>query len=428
MKDLALSALTFAALAAVNLLTGVLAARLLGPDGRGELAAVMLWPQMVAAFGVALAVDAIVHAMAKREETPCRIFASGQALALALAVPLTLLAGAASFVLNDHFRPEVRSAGLLYALLVPLVLVASLANGQFQGAGRFGTWNAMRLFAALSYAGFMLAVWAAGWVSVATLALASLAGSALTLAVLLVLLARARWVGWRADRTLMRSFLAYCLPIAMGGAIVVVGERLDQIVLSQTQSEAAFGLYVVAAALGGAANGFAGLIGALALPKIASAPDTTSRAAIFGRFVRLSLAMGAATAITLVLLASWILVVLYGTAFADAAPIVRILALAALPLGLKQLLVQGAKAYGQTAHLTRIEIVTVAVSGAALLVLVPLHGIAGAAWAFVLSQCAGAAAALAYTRARLNLSLLSLLAPRTDDWRRVRAALRAPRS
>ena len=428
MKDLALSALTFAALAAVNLVTGVLAARLLGPDGRGELAAIMLWPQMVAAFGVALAVDAVVHAMAKHEESPGRIFASGQALGLALAVPLTLLAGAASFAFNGHFRPEVQDAGLLYALLVPLVLAASLANGQFQGAARFGTWNAMRLFAALAYAGFMLAVWAAGWISVTTLAAASLAGSALTLAALLALLARARWIGWRADRALMRRFLAYCLPIAMGSAIVVVGERLDQIALSQTQSEADFGLYVVAAALGGATNGFAGLIGALALPKIAGAPDAASRVDMFGRFVRLSLALGATTAFALVLLAPWALLVLYGTAFVEAAPIVRILALAAVPLGLKQILVQGAKAHDQTAHLTRIEIVTVAVGGAALLILVPVHGIAGAAWAFVLSQGAGAATALAYTRARLDIPLARLLTPRADDWRRARAAFRAPRS
>jgi O-antigen/teichoic acid export membrane protein len=303
------------------------------------------------------------------------------------------------------------------------VLAASVANGLFQGAGRFAVWNAMRLFAAIAYAGFVLAVWGAGWVSVTHIAMASLAGAGLTLAVLLVLLAREGWIGWRADPAEMRRILVFCLPIAMGSAILVIGERIDQIVLSQTQDEAAFGLYVVAASLGGAANGFVGLLGALALPKIAAIEDREARAAMLGRFLRLGAALGVVLAVMLAVLAAWVVRVLYGEAFVEAASLVRVLAVAAIPFGVKQLLIQGSKAHGQTAFLTRIELATVAAGVAALLALVPTLGTIGAAWSFVLSQSTGAIVAAVYARRHLDVDVLVLFKPHADDWRRAWDAL-----
>ena len=47
MKDISVSFLTTAYIQALNIVTGLLAARLLLPEGRGELAALMLWPGLV---------------------------------------------------------------------------------------------------------------------------------------------------------------------------------------------------------------------------------------------------------------------------------------------------------------------------------------------------------------------------------------------
>ena len=44
MKDLFVSFIATGAIQLSNLASGILAARLLGPEGRGELAVVILWP------------------------------------------------------------------------------------------------------------------------------------------------------------------------------------------------------------------------------------------------------------------------------------------------------------------------------------------------------------------------------------------------
>src|SRR5690349_8489573 len=44
---LLLTVLTQVAVIGINVITGVITARLLGPDGRGEFAAITLWPQVL---------------------------------------------------------------------------------------------------------------------------------------------------------------------------------------------------------------------------------------------------------------------------------------------------------------------------------------------------------------------------------------------
>ncbi len=48
MRDISVSFAATGAIQVVNIATGLLAARLLLPEGRGELAAIMLWPGILA--------------------------------------------------------------------------------------------------------------------------------------------------------------------------------------------------------------------------------------------------------------------------------------------------------------------------------------------------------------------------------------------
>ena len=51
-SHLLLTAATNVILALLGLLTGILAARLLGPQGRGELAAIQAWPSFIATVAI----------------------------------------------------------------------------------------------------------------------------------------------------------------------------------------------------------------------------------------------------------------------------------------------------------------------------------------------------------------------------------------
>ena len=68
-------------LASLGLVTGILAARLLGPVGRGELAAIQTWPSVMATIAMLGLPEAVVYFSAKEREQSGRYLGSAMVLA-----------------------------------------------------------------------------------------------------------------------------------------------------------------------------------------------------------------------------------------------------------------------------------------------------------------------------------------------------------
>src|SRR5262245_2797465 len=77
-----------AALAVIGLLTGLLTARLLGAEGRGQLAAVQAWPLFLATLGSFGLPEAIAYFVARSPSQARAALATG----LLLALPFVLIA------------------------------------------------------------------------------------------------------------------------------------------------------------------------------------------------------------------------------------------------------------------------------------------------------------------------------------------------
>ena len=63
--NVAETALTNLMLGALGIMTGIIAARWLGPNGRGELAAIQMWPSVVASVAMIGLPEALVYFSAK---------------------------------------------------------------------------------------------------------------------------------------------------------------------------------------------------------------------------------------------------------------------------------------------------------------------------------------------------------------------------
>jgi len=428
MKDLLSSSVAFVLNALLNLATGVLAARLLGPDGRGELAVIVLWPQLVAAIGVALVTDAVVHASADRSAGYPRIFASAMACAVLLTVPLIALGMVIEPFAYRLYRPEVAELGRLYLLYIPLTMLATFSAAMFQGSLNFIVWNALNVFVSAAYLCFVLLLLTGEAVSVGSFAMSSLLANGATLILAVFLLAKRGWVGFRPDPALMRRFLIYGLPIAAANLMIVAGERLDQAAISQFRTEAELGLYVVALGMAGPILGLGAMLGALILPKIAHQETPEGRAVVLGRYLRLSVAISLLGAITVIVLAPLVVQILFGAAFLPSASLVQVIMLAAVPYVVRRLLAQAFKAHDMTRLVFRMEAATVVVGAASLLALVPWIGAVGAAWTYVVVNVFASVYALCLARGALGLSVRALLRPSPEDWNVLRqevAALRA---
>src|SRR6266508_5481689 len=94
------------AVQALNVMTGVLLARALGPAGRGELTAVMLWPTLLAAVGSLGMAEAVTYHLAGRAFAPDRVVGAGLAVALAQSAVLLATSAAVVSVALAHYGPD----------------------------------------------------------------------------------------------------------------------------------------------------------------------------------------------------------------------------------------------------------------------------------------------------------------------------------
>lgn len=417
MKDLLSSSVAFVLNMLCNLATGVIAARMLGPDGRGELAVVILWPQLVSAVGVALVTDAIIHASAGKNAPFPRIFASAVACALLLSVPLIAVGLTIESFVYGHYRPEVAALGRIYLLFIPLTMLATFSAAIFQGNQDFVRWNALGVSVNAGYLSFILILLAIFGASIGTFAAASLLANGAALALVVVWLAKRGWVGLRPDPALMKRFLIYGAPIAIGHLLIVLGERLDQAVIAQFRGERELGLYVVALGTAGPILGLGAMLGALVLPKIASRESPEDRAIVLGQYLRLSIIISALATIILIALAPLIIRILFGAMFLPAASLMQIVILAAVPAVARRLLGQAFKAHNETRLVARAELAAVALGAMALFAFVPWLGAVGAAWCFVSVNLFGAIYSLVLAKRVLGMSARDLLRPTMADYR-----------
>lgn len=140
---------------AMTLATSVLTARLLGPHGRGELALVLLYPQLIAGIAF-LGVDRAVAVLGGRGDLRSP-FATIAKLVLLFSVP-AILAGyiAVTWRVTD---PHLAGLSTMYLAYVPATYFFMLAVNLFNGIGDFYRFSAARLWFYGSNLSLVLSIW-----------------------------------------------------------------------------------------------------------------------------------------------------------------------------------------------------------------------------------------------------------------------------
>jgi len=397
--------------------SGALAARLLGPRGRGELAAIQAAPSFIGGLAMLGTHDAVAYYSARSPAEAGRYL--GSAMAIALVSSLFFMAGGyvlMPLILNAQ-APEIVGAGRWYLLIAPVYAMVGLPRYPFQGRRDFVPWNVMRIAPNILWIAVLMLAWAWSHAIPSLVAIANLGAMAL-LTIPFALLTAARIPGpfW-PDPHKMPSMLRYGLPCMATMAPQSLNLWLDQMLMAALLPARQLGLYVVAVAWSGAVSPLLGAVAAVTMPAVAASSEKQQRARRLAASVRATAGLAFVLAIAGAAVTPLAIVVLFGERFRASIPAALVLVPAACVLGLNLVLQEGLRGMGQPYAALQAELTGLGMTTLALVALLRPMGIIGASIASLLGYSTVTLVLLINARHYAGTSASNLLLPRRAELR-----------
>jgi O-antigen/teichoic acid export membrane protein len=405
------------------MLGGLLSARVLLPQGRGELAAVMLWPAVLATVGSLGVIDAATYFTADRGEDRSKVWTSTLALTAGLSGLLMAIGYFVVPLALSGYGSAVIHTSRVYLAFIPSYLVTLALMSMLLGQLRFVDYNALRVFINVAAVAGMVACFLTGHASVFSFAMSFLGAHVLTGIAAFSMVSRHGWFGSLPDALMARRLVAYGLRSHAGTVATLLNLRLDQMLLSVFLRPSILGLYVVAVTISAVTALAATTIALVAFPSIAKMETLEAKSGALGRYLRWTAILTGLVAAALYALAPWVVHFFFGTAFVPATPAARILIVAAFPMACNSVLAAGLKGLNRPLTASLAEILSLSVTAVALAILLPRYEILGAAWASLLAYTASCVFMTWSVRRHLGTTLTQLFRPTQEDWHRVLAGL-----
>ena len=382
------------------LVSGVLAARLLGPEDRGNLALLVLIPIALSQLGNLGLPLALTYQFSKEEVTARGALGHLVRPALSLTAALVAVHVVIVLVLVANRPVDVQLAAAISLLVIPADTASLYGLAILQGRRDFTAFNVLRLLPAVLYSGLASCAFVLGAGSLPLFALLFAASYALIGAVTLLIALRRSPPRDDPDAPDAGALLRFGVRGLFGSVSPLEALRLDQAIVGLYLSPAALGLYVVGVAFTNLPRFVAQSIGVVAYPHVTAHDDPARARRSMWRFLVLSIAVSAAVIAPLEILAGWTVPAFFGPAFAPAVPIMQILLVSSLFLSARRVLTDASRGTGQPGLGTVAEIVAWISLVPAVAVLAPEFGPEGVAIAFTISAAISLAVLLGLVATR----------------------------
>jgi len=393
------------------LLTGVLTARLLGPEGKGLYVFAFLIPQLavnVLSLGVG---SAGAYFIARGEQ------GAGPALGTALAIVLPL-GLASSFALEVVVRGGAwRSPGAPYVALAGWSIVPTMSYALVRhtllGLQRYERFNILNVLDKLVLLLCLVAGVLAGRTDALALCRLNVAASFAAAGLGFLLLPRDVLAHLSITPTFAGRVLSYGLRGHVGWLAELLNYRLDMLFVSALAGATELGLYSAAVSLAETLWLVPSCVSVIMMPRLAgSRSDPTSTTATVCRLVVPLTATGAVVA---GVLGGFLLRLLYGAAFAPARLPFNLLLPGVAAYALVRILSADFGARGRPGVASVVSWISLAVTVALDLTLIGRHGASGAAFASTAAYLTSTVVAVAVYHRLTALPVGRLLVPRQPD-------------
>jgi len=392
----------------IGILSGILSARMLGPTGRGEFAAIILWPTAIVCL-LSLGINqAIAFNVGRRAFTVSEMATAATVIGLiqsALSIMIGLLV--VHFTLAKY-SPVVQHLGIMCVLLSPALILSGYPANLFQGKQDLLRFNLIRVAAPFTYVAGLGGLYFTHRASLNSVIFFQLAGY--IVALLLgsamawkMLRPRLQWNGSAIPQLINFGYKTQATSLTN-----YFNQRIDQLALSLFVPPRQLGLYAIAVTLSTAVTVFPQAAGIVTFSR-GSSQHTEDAKATIGVSFRASLIWLLVCCSVLYVLSPFLIRLVFGAAFEGSILACRILLPGALMLGLNQVLYNGASALGRPALPSYAEGISMAVTAIGLYVLVPRYGYIGAAIISSVAYTISFVVMLGLAHRLLGLSLRDLL-------------------
>jgi len=388
---------------AVNILTGLVSAALLGATGRGVLAALLTGPAFLAGVGSMGLHSALIYRMKEEPDAARNYFGNALILALGLGVIAMGIGWAVAPIWLHRYDPATIWLGRVLLLAVPLTMATWTMTGAAEAQGWFTFANGT-LYLQNCTVLLLLGVLAlTRHITPASAAIAYVAPTVPVFCYFLIRMLRRVRPDLRPDLKRSIRLLQYGIRLYGVDLLNTFLQYSDQVIVVALLPAHLVGAYVVAQSVARLPNVFSAGVSAVLFPSVAarSQVHVMEKVAMSFRLVTL---VSACAALALGIAGPTLLMLVYGVNFAPAIAPLRILLAATILSNGTAILYQAYAASGRPGFVTLCE-------GTGLMIGLPLmallareYGAMGVAIAVLMSATLRAAAAAAGLRLVLHAS------------------------
>jgi O-antigen/teichoic acid export membrane protein len=393
---------------ACNVGTGILLARLLLPEGRGLLAAIMFWPGLLCTVGLFSLDQAVAHRVAKAPLDQGRVAATALFLALALfCITAPVVAASLPYLLGAERRAWWLTSQLYALAFIAVTYLGAPARAIDYGELRLIRYNSWRVIAPLVYLSGLTLLWMMDFVSV-PLALWS---SWLGVAVMGVIPIACRAAAFAHLPSYSEARRLARLAVRFHGTNLasLLVSQIDRLWIVLIFDDAAIGLYVVAVTWAGTGlHAVYSSFSTVLFPYLAAEADARRQRALLATGLRYACLVLVGAIAALASLTDWLVPALFGADFHRSAPIAYALLAAYLPWSYRQIIVYGLRGLGRAHPGTIAEVITIVIFIACVWPLTGALSLMGVPAALVLANSISLLYLVHYLQRQLDL--------RPGDW------------
>lgn len=362
----------------LNVLTGIIIARFLGPEGRGEQAAMIMWPRFLA-YSLTLGIPAaLVYYMKKKDRNQGSLYVT----ALYMCVLLGCAAMGIGAVIIPYwmkgYSDEVIEFAVWALVMSPIAMIGTVNTAALQSREEYHLYNFMRYIPVLGTLILLCVLVVTGHVT----------PFFTSVAYLFPVIPIAVWTTYKLishykmkQKNKMESgkkLLGYGIRSYGTDVAGTFSGYIDQILVVGLLSPSSLGLYVVSLNLAKMLNTIQGAITSVLFPKASGLRQAEALSLTF-KVTRISTVVTFVVGAVVYVVAPYLLILLYGKSFLEAVTVFRILIFQTAVTSISWILAQGFMSIGKPGSVTIIRITTLGMNIILMNLFIPLLGIQGAA-------------------------------------------------